>query len=366
MKLDKTIKSAIIDVFRNSFSQEIQLLENSIINFAKQIKKSDPVFYHEIIGVLYSKNNGGSPLRGTNNDPLPVDLDSKLETAQIINPGSDLPKPIFNPLLNTQVEDFIDQQLQIEKLIENNLFPASKLLLVGPPGTGKTMLAKYIASRLNKQLVILDLATVISSFLGKTGLNLKKVINYAKRNKTILLLDEFDAIAKRRDDLSDLGELKRVVNVLLVELDSWPSGALLIATSNHPDLLDKAVWRRFDDILQIENPSNDEIHALLKSNLINFKEKNINIVTPFLVGLSASAICSYSNKVKRRLVMKNSDEINSLFFELSSFLNKDIKGEVCKKAKEILGEDITVRELADITGLSPSGVQYHLSKEKHA
>lgn len=366
MKFDQNTKIVILEFLRSAFNQDAIATENSILNFAKPIKKTDPKFYREIISVLYNRSNKGSSLRG-GADPLPIDLDSKLETAQIFNPDPGFPKPVFDMVLDTKIDDFLEQQSNVEILIENNLFPPSKILLVGPPGTGKTMLAKYIAAKLNKELIILDLATVISSFLGKTGLNLKRVLDYAKRNKVILLLDEFDAIAKRRDDLSDLGELKRVVNILLVELDNWPSGSILIATSNHPDLLDRAVWRRFDETYLIDSPSEEVIQQLLRDNLPGFKPSTIQIISPFLVGKSAADVCSYANKVKRRVVMKKTDNTKSAFLELGSFVHKDIKGDLCRKAKEILGDSVTIRQLAQITDLSPSGVHYHLAKEgQHA
>ncbi len=364
MKFDSKIKDSILRVIEESFSQNTLSLESTIIKLANIVKKTDPLFHHEIVGLLYTKNIKGSAIRGRAVDPLPVDLDSKLETAQIINISPGFPKPILSPSQESRIDDFLSQQANVEKLINNNLVPSSKILLVGPPGTGKTMLAKYMASTLNKQLIVLDLATVISSFLGKTGLNLKKVMDYAKRSKAILLLDEFDAIAKRRDDLSDLGELKRVVNILLVELDNWPSGSILIATSNHPELLDRAIWRRFDDIIQIENPTEDIIKRLLKANLPGFKKTTMDFATPFLVGRSASDVCSYANKVKRRMVMKNTNQMSAAFFELGSFVDKNSKGDLCRKAKEVLGDTVTVRELAQISDLSPSGVQYHLAKIK--
>lgn len=364
MKFDNKTKELIVNVFEELFSQDDKALESSIVRFANNIKKTDPFFHREIIGLLYAKNIGGSAIRGKGSDPLPIDLDSKLETAQIVNVNQDFSRPIFDSTLDSKIDDFLDQQENVEKLAENNLFPPSKVLLIGPPGSGKTMLAKYIASKLNRQLVVLDLATVVSSFLGKTGLNIKKVLDYAKRNKVILLLDEFDAIAKRRDDLSDLGELKRVVNILLVELDNWPSSSMLIATSNHPELLDRAIWRRFDDVIEIDAPTEDLIKKLLKTNLPDVKKKVVEIVAPFLVGRSASDICSYANKVKRRIVLKETTQISSAFFELGSFVDKNLKGKLCIKAKEILGEGLTVRDLAQIIGLSPSGVQYHLTKEK--
>ena len=108
--------------------------------------------------------------------------------------------------------------------------------------------------RLEVPLYTLDLATVMNSFLGKTGQNIRMVLNHAMSTRSVLLLDEFDAIAKRRDDDADIGELKRLVNVLLQAVDNWTGESLLVAATNHPDLLDPAVWRRFDLALTIATP----------------------------------------------------------------------------------------------------------------
>ncbi len=104
------------------------------------------------------------------------------------------------------------------------------------------------------QFVAADLAGVVSSYLGSTGRNLRSVLDFAKEQPCVLLLDEFDALAKRRDDDSDVGELKRIVNVLLLELERWPSDCLLVAATNHPELLDRAVERRFDRVIDIPPP----------------------------------------------------------------------------------------------------------------
>ena len=103
-----------------------------------------------------------------------------------------------------------------------------------------------LASRIGVPLVSIDLASVVSSFLGTSGRNIRVAFDYAKSGQCVLLLDEFDALAKRRDDDTDIGELKRIVNVVLLELDRWPDTSLLVAATNHPQLLDPAVGRRFD------------------------------------------------------------------------------------------------------------------------
>jgi SpoVK/Ycf46/Vps4 family AAA+-type ATPase len=128
---------------------------------------------------------------------------------------------------------------------------------------GKTLAATWLAQQLGKPLLILDLGTVMSRYLGATGANLKRAFGFALRKDGILLLDELDALAKRRDDSADVGELKRLVTVLLQELDDWPAGRLLIGATNHPQLLDNAVWRRFEARIDFPRPGATELRTLL-------------------------------------------------------------------------------------------------------
>ncbi|EIY2608225.1 AAA family ATPase [Pseudomonas aeruginosa] len=142
----------------------------------------------------------------------------------------------------------------LKKLSEFGISPTSKVLFTGPPGVGKTVAARYLASKLKLPLVVLDLASVVSSFLGRTGVNIKKALEYASSRPCVLLLDEIDSIAKKRDDISDVGEIKRLVTVVLQELDLWQSKGILIAATNHYHLLDPAVQRRFDRVVEFKRP----------------------------------------------------------------------------------------------------------------
>lgn len=134
------------------------------------------------------------------------------------------------------------------------LSPTRSAIFVGPPGVGKTLTARWLAAQLRMPLYILDLAAVMSSLLGKSGSNLRAAIDFAKREPCVLLLDEIDAIAKRRSDDTDVGELERLVTVILQEVDEWPGTGLLLAATNHPDLIYPALWRRFDLVVTFKAP----------------------------------------------------------------------------------------------------------------
>jgi SpoVK/Ycf46/Vps4 family AAA+-type ATPase len=310
--------------------------------------------------------HGSAAMRHAGSPPPPVDTESQIEMATIIKPDANWNRIlVLAPAVQDRIDSFLDERSNVHLLLENNTRPSNSLLLIGQPGTGKTLLAHYLASRLNKDLVILDLSSAISSLLGKTGHNLKKVLQYARQHSSVLLLDEFDAIAKKRDDNTDLGEIKRVVNVLLMELEDWPTSSIVIATSNHPELLDKAIWRRFDHTIEMSLPGLEQRLELLKHMLEGFfteqhaKMDLIPLYAELLEGSSAADICKFSNNVKRKVLIKKEDPVETALNELMLFTrDKKIKAKVCRVAKDKL--KLSIRDIAKLTSLSAAGVQHHL------
>lgn len=185
---------------------------------------------------------------------LPVDGDSRLALIKEFDDRAGLPPPLLPAPLLRQVESIVQERRERDRLLARGISPTRSAILVGPPGLGKTLSARWMASRLGRPLWVLDLTAVMSSLLGKTGNNLRMALDHAKRHSAILLLDEIDAIAKRRSDESDVGELKRLVTVILQEVDQWPDTGLLLAATNHPELVDPALWRRFDAVLEFTQP----------------------------------------------------------------------------------------------------------------
>ncbi|MFA6527588.1 MAG: ATP-binding protein [Candidatus Babeliales bacterium] len=365
----KAFEQIISSLLESGFDNDKSKFESNAINLSRILRKDNPNLSFVINRIVATYSGGHPALRGFNS-PMPTDQDSQLDMASIFRPHlENNPAPILNRHTALTINHILKEREHLDELLKKNVRPTSSLLLIGPPGTGKTMLAHHIASALNKNLIVLDLAISISSFLGKTGQNLKKVLKYAKQNPSVLLLDEFDAIAKRRDDSSDLGELKRVVNVLLMELENWPVSSFLIATSNHPELLDRAIWRRFDHVIELGFSKEEECLLLLTQEFADdiYHEKPFFDLLPtvckLLSGKSPADICKYANNVKRRMVMTKEKLSVCALMELGTFISeKKSRAEFCLLVKKLLGDTITVRDLADITGLSAAGVQYHLVK----
>lgn len=197
-------------------------------------------------------------------DALPVDADSRLSLIRVFDDRVGLPEPLLSPKLLDQFRAIVHERLSRERLAAHGITPTRSAILVGPPGVGKTLSARWVASQLKKSLWVLDLTAVMSSLLGKTGNNVRTALDHAKENEAVLLLDEIDAIAKRRSDETDIGELKRLVTVILQEVDNWPDTGLLLAATNHPELVDPALWRRFDIVLPFEPPSEIAIEAAVR------------------------------------------------------------------------------------------------------
>lgn len=269
-----TTENLITDIITSGLQRDTEKVEMLSITLSRVIKDKDPDTAFKINTIIKNHANDGSIMRGVTANPIPVDGDTQIEMANIFEPRPERAiKPVLNKVIEEKVNNFLLERRNVTILLEQDIRPSSSILVIGPPGTGKTMLATYLANVLNKNLVVLDLAASISSLLGKTGHNLKRVLKYAKQSSSVLLLDEFDAIAKRRDDPTDLGELKRVVNVLLMEMEVWPISSVLIATSNHPELLDKAIWRRFDHVFELNLPEQKRKKRFIITKLFKFNVK---------------------------------------------------------------------------------------------
>ena len=360
MSLEKLLPSLI----RASLDEDYRTVRSIAMRLIRRIKDNHPSIANEIAEALSQHGVGASTKRSIGISDSPVDTETLFSLATVDEP-LEVARPIFSVKVNELIDTFIQERRESKKLMSVGLNPPSSLLLYGLPGVGKTELAKYLSGVFGLNLIVLDL----SSYLGKTGQNLKKVLDYAKSSPSILLLDEFDAVAKRRDDMSDLGELKRIVNVLLKELEDWPNHTIIIAATNHPDLLDSAIWRRFDRAIEIGLPDKDERIKILMNELtsVNMSKdltKIIHVIGGMAKGLSGADICKLVERAKRKSVLSEISLDDALLRELPDFIKGDtveFNKQFCKLAKGKL--DVSIRTLASWLGKSPSTIQYYL-KEK--
>ena len=216
----------------------------------------------------------------------PVDRETSAPLAEIIFPkAKPITLPIFESGLASSINNILDEWKHVDKLKMKGIEPALSLMLFGAPGTGKTLLAHHIGETLGLPIIVARLDGLLSSFLGTTARNIANLFAFANRYKCILLLDEFDAIAKLRDDPNELGELKRVVNTLLQCLDERSKIGFTMAITNHELLLDSAIWRRFDLRIEIPKPVALARRTMLQ-NHFNDLIKITDVQLDFLVWLS--------------------------------------------------------------------------------
>lgn len=227
---------------------------------------------------------------------IPHEKDKQLPLVDFVTPerrSSDIVMSRENQHLLLSV---LDEFRHRELIKSHGLRMRSKLLFCGPPGCGKTLCAEVFAHEIRLPLLVANMDTLVSSFLGETASNLRKVFDYASSRPVVLLLDEFDAIARLRDDDTQHGELKRVVNSLLQLIDRFAGLGFLIAATNHEKQLDAAIWRRFDEIIYFDKPDRSQIVRLLKLKFRNFK-------TDFDAATKADALLGFSHAEIERVCL---------------------------------------------------------------
>lgn len=166
---------------------------------------------------------------------------------------------ILPDTVKDSLHELVEEQSRVDLLRSYSLEPRNRILLVGPPGNGKTSLAEALAESMMVPLLVVRYEGIIGSYLGETASRLKKVIDYAATRRCVLLFDEFETLGKERGDTNETGEIKRVVSSLLMQIDSLPSHVIVMAATNHSELLDRAVWRRFQLRLEVPQPTRVQI-----------------------------------------------------------------------------------------------------------
>lgn len=194
----------------------------------------------------------------------------------VIYPKLRLPDMVLSENVSERLNRIIKEQRQIAKIRSFGLTPRKKLLMVGPPGTGKTMSAAVLAGELGLPLFEVRLDSLITKFMGETAAKLRVIFDNIVQCRGIYLFDEFDSIGSKRTMDNDVGEIRRVLNSFLQLIEQDPSDSMILAATNHPELLDFALFRRFDDVIEYELPQKEFIVETLKTKLASVKKARLS------------------------------------------------------------------------------------------
>lgn len=212
-------------------------------------------------------------------DATPIPLAKpKGELGHLLNvsyPKLRLVDMVLSANIETKLQRLIKEHKQVKKLRSHGLSPRKKLLLIGPPGTGKTLTASVLAGELGLPLFIVRLESLMTKYMGETAGKLRLIFDAIQQIRGVYLFDEFDSIGAQRGNSNDVGEIRRVLNSFLQMIEQDTSDSLLLAATNHSELLDHALFRRFDDLIEYDLPEKKEIIAALKSKLAVFKTSKI-------------------------------------------------------------------------------------------
>jgi SpoVK/Ycf46/Vps4 family AAA+-type ATPase len=359
----KRLEDHLVQLARLALSARTQDVQMYVRRTARDLRRFNPEIASELSRHL------GSALpqmirKSSAITSMPVDHESRLQLAKYEEPQPEAVVPILHHQLLSKLERLISERYREAELYQADLHPTRTVLFTGPPGVGKTLVSRWIAAALRRPLVTLDLAAVMSSFLGRTGNNVRQVLDYAKTTPCVLLLDEFDSIAKRRDDSSEIGELKRLVTVLLQEIDDWPATGLLIAATNHPNLLDPAIWRRFELVLQFPMPDDGLIAAAISHFLgPDVHKLPVDALVPLFRGESFSDIERDMSHVRREAVLSKRSVHDSFVDLLRSRVQQNMqRHERHTLADAMFRLGLSQREVSELTGVSRDTLRKRVGK----
>lgn len=364
--MERKAKEELMSLFQDAIKIGGAALEMRVRRFASFVRSSDPELAQAAAAMVMQ-----DPTRSVAGDAAvrtsPVDSDTKLPLVRIEPASMSRQEPVLSKASRAEVDRVVRERKAADQLMQAGLMPVRSVLMSGPPGVGKTMTAGWLAKQLGLPLFTLDLASVMSSYLGKTGANVRAVLNHAQEHPCVLLLDEFDSIAKRRDDDSDIGELKRLVTVILQAIDDWSPLSLLVAATNHGELLDPAVWRRFDVMLNFSLPDATQRAQLMRGH--DVPEEIANAIAAVVDGQTFSAISRAMDSARKQTVLDGvpfEEALVDWALTVSATPGKP-SSSIARERRDLQalvyrGRNLSTREIAEQIGVSHTTVVRSLKR----
>lgn len=262
------------DLLKKLFSSFKQDDKDTFYAIASEIIEDEKKKNHGILADdLKLILNGNYQVKKTNtlSSGTPKDKDKDMPLVEVMYPEKYFSDLIVSEDRIIQLQQMVREFNNWDVLVSNGVFPTRRALFYGPPGCGKTLAAQALAGEIGIPMLYVRFDALISSYLGETASNIRKVFDYAKKDSWLIFFDEFDAIGRSRNDSTEHGEIKRVVNAFLQQIDNYKGRSLIIAATNFEQSLDYAIWRRFDETIRFDMPSNEEKVKLFDLKLKRFK-----------------------------------------------------------------------------------------------
>jgi len=356
------LKADLAQIVRLALAEQTEDVRLFAARLVRKYRSAEPELAEQMDLFLRAKpHRAGAPLRKTSapsqsQQGLPVDDESRLSLLKVFKDAPDREAPLLSAELEESLGQLIQERKQAVRLAAQGLTPTRSAIFVGQPGVGKTLTARWLAAQLDMPLYVLDLTAVMSSLLGRSGSNLRAALDFAKRSPCVLLLDEIDAIAKRRSDDTDVGELKRLVTVILQEVDEWPATGLLLAATNHPELIDPALWRRFDLVVEFKVPEAAAVKEAIKRFLgqdFALFGRWIEILAFAFRGQSFSDIEREIHRFRRAVALGTTPDADLIEeFIKARALSLDRQGRIDMAVLLAKQTRLSQHSISDITGVS--------------
>lgn len=313
------MRSELIKKMFQAFAQsdKDKFIEIAHVIVKEEERKSHHLLAKDLKGILKGMSNGNTLNTATyarykDAIPIPRDAEKGFPLLEIQEFYLDWDDVILNQELKDALEQIVEEIRQTEILATYGLKPKQKVLFCGPPGTGKTLSTQVISAILGFPLLHIRFDAIVSSFLGETASNLRKIFNFIKQGHWVVLFDEFDVIGKHRDDPHEHGEIKRVVNNFMQMLDSYNGESLLIAATNHQHLLDPGLWRRFDDILFFDMPNEKQRKQIFTKYLRVVQKKqdvDIDLLAQETVDFSPADIAQICWEASKKSILMDKKQV---------------------------------------------------------
>ncbi len=318
MKDDIRFMSELFRIVNGALRLDVDKVRNYTAFLADKLEKEgDRVSAGRLRKMLEETDHQLRPADARFAGALPVDTDTRFPLIERVNlKAHEEPRVVLSQQQWDVVNEFLSIAKSYAQLDEQGAAGSTSLLIYGPPGTGKSRVARHIAQELGLELYVARLDGLISSFLGSTSKNIRSLFDFAARTPCVLFLDEFDAIAKLRGDTQELGELKRVVNSFIQNLDALGPHSIILAATNHDELLDSAVWRRFGYRLELGFPVSELRRQMWTAFLapLEFAERDVELLVDLSEGFSGSDIQEVCRRLhRRRITTQSKPEIKDAF-----------------------------------------------------